>query len=153
MTDRMRAVSRHDHLTTSQPHHPTIFSWQAYAELVRLPNVFTALGDIGLGWLAAVAAGVPENRWPSFALLMCASAALYSAGMVWNDYFDQEQDRRERPFRPLPSGRVTPRSAAVLGTVLIAAGLGFGALADWFHAGESGNAVVVAGLLVAAILL
>jgi len=84
---------------------------------------------------------------------MCASAALYSAGMVWNDYFDQEQDRRERPFRPLPSGRVTPRSAAVLGTVLIAAGLGFGALADWFHAGESGNAVVVAGLLVAAILL
>ena len=55
MTDRMRAVSRHDHLTTSQPHHPTSFSWQAYAELVRLPNVFTALGDIGLGWLAAVA--------------------------------------------------------------------------------------------------
>ena len=26
-----------------------------------------------------------------------------------NDYFDREQDARERPFRPIPSGRVSPR--------------------------------------------
>jgi 4-hydroxybenzoate polyprenyltransferase len=43
--------------------------------------------------------------------------------MVWNDYFDQEQDRRERPFRPLPSGRITPRQAVLLGAGLLLLGI------------------------------
>src|SRR5713101_7173859 len=99
---------RHDHstpashhLTISPSHHFTNSSLRAYAQLLRLPNVFTALADICLGWLAALAAGASLTLWPSFAFLMCASAALYSAGMVWNDFFDIEQDQRERPFRPL----------------------------------------------------
>src|SRR5260370_8225178 len=92
--------------------HPpsSISSLRAYAQLLRLPNVFTALADICLGWLAALAAGAPLTRWPSFAFLMCASAALYSAGMVWNDFFDIEQDQRDRPFRPFPSCRITRAS-------------------------------------------
>jgi 4-hydroxybenzoate polyprenyltransferase len=123
---------------------------RAYAQLVRLPNVFTALADICLGWLVALASGTPGTRWPSFVLLMCASASLYSAGMVWNDFFDVEQDRRERPFRPLPSGRVSRRGAALLASALVVAGLGFAALAASLNAG---TALVVAGLLVVAILL
>src|SRR6266852_4753634 len=87
--------------------------WRAYAQLVRLPNVFTAMADIVLGWLGARATGTPDTRWPGFALLLAASACLYSGGMVWNDFFDVEQDRRERPYRPLPSGRITRRAAAL----------------------------------------
>jgi 4-hydroxybenzoate polyprenyltransferase len=49
--------------------------------------------------------------------------------MVWNDYFDVEQDRRERPERPIPSGRVTRREAGRFGGLLVAAGLLFAALA------------------------
>jgi 1,4-dihydroxy-2-naphthoate octaprenyltransferase len=92
---------------------------RAYAQLVRLPNLPTAVADICLGALAAAA--LPQQSL-AFAALLLASACLYSAGMVWNDYFDQEQDRRERPFRPLPSGRVTPRQAALLGAGLLVAG-------------------------------
>jgi hypothetical protein len=139
------------HSPLPTPHPP--FPWRAYAQLVRLPNLFTALADICLGWLAALAAGAPGTRWPSFALLMCASACLYSAGMVWNDFFDLEQDRRERPFRPLPSGRVPRRSAAFLGTALLLGGLGFAALAGWFDAAASSRAWCLSGLLVVAILL
>ncbi len=84
---------------------------------------------------------------------MCASAALYSAGMVWNDFFDLEQDKRERPFRPLPSGRVTRQRAALLGTALLVAGLGFAALAGWFNPPAYRTILAVTGLLVAAILL
>jgi 4-hydroxybenzoate polyprenyltransferase len=91
-----------------------------YAQLVRLPNLPSALADICLGALAARA--LPDHGW-SFALLLPASACLYSAGMVWNDYFDREQDRRERPFRPLPSGRVSTRQAVYLGTALLVAGV------------------------------
>jgi 4-hydroxybenzoate polyprenyltransferase len=126
---------------------------RAYAQLLRLPNVFTALADVWLGWLVALAAGTPASHWPSFVFLMCASASLYSAGMVWNDFFDIEQDRRERPFRPLPSGRVSRRSAALLGTTLLLAGLGFAALAGWWNAGIPWAALLVAGVLVAAVLL
>src|SRR5947208_9514410 len=88
------------------------FSWRAYAQLVRLPNLFTAFADIGLGWLGTLALGAGTAGWPGFVLLLAASGCLYSAGMVWNDFFDVEQDRRERPFRPLPSGRISRRHAA-----------------------------------------
>src|SRR3954463_16773363 len=120
------------------------------ARLVRLPNVFTALADICLGALAADA--LPE-RWPSFLCVLLASGLLYSSGMVWNDYFDIEQDRRERPFRPLPSGRVSGPAALRLGTGLLAGGWAAAALAG-FHA-ETWDPVpaAVGGLLVAAILL
>jgi 4-hydroxybenzoate polyprenyltransferase len=140
-------TTHHSPLTT---HH---INWRAYAQLVRLPNVFTALADICLGWLAALGAGTPETRWPSFVLLLCASALLYSAGMVWNDFFDVEQDRRERPFRPLPSRRISRQSAAFLGTALLLGGLGFGALAGCFNTDAPWMALLISGLLVAAILL
>ncbi len=83
---------------------------RAYAQLVRLSNLPTALADICLGVVAANA--LPEHGL-AFVLLLLASACLYSAGMVWNDYFDREQDRRERPFRPLA---IRPRRAGASGT-------------------------------------
>jgi 4-hydroxybenzoate polyprenyltransferase len=73
--------------------------------------------------------------------------------MVWNDFFDLEQDRRERPFRPLPSGRVTRYHAALLGTSLLVAGLAFAVLADCLHPAARWTALMVASLLVIAILL
>jgi 4-hydroxybenzoate polyprenyltransferase len=43
--------------------------------------------------------------------------------MVLNDVFDLEQDRQERPERPIPSGRVSERFAKRLGWGLLAASL------------------------------
>jgi 4-hydroxybenzoate polyprenyltransferase len=116
---------------------------RAYAQLVRLPNLPSAFADICLGVLAAHA--LPQHGL-AFALLLLASGCLYSAGMVWNDYFDREQDRRERPFRPLPSGRVLPRQAARLGSVLLAVGLLLAYLAG-------GPSIGVAVCLAVAVLL
>ncbi|HEY7423096.1 MAG TPA: UbiA family prenyltransferase [Gemmataceae bacterium] len=99
---------------------------RTYAQLVRLPNLPTALADICLGVLAAHA--LPEHGL-AFVLLLLSSGCLYSAGMVWNDYFDVEQDRRERSFRPLPSGRISPTQAARLGIGLLAVGVLLAALA------------------------
>src|SRR2546423_6738340 len=102
---------------------------RVYTQLVRLPNLPSALADICLAAFA-LAAQPPVGRladgfpFGAFLLLLLSSACLYSSGMVWNDYFDQEQDRRERPFRPLPSGRVKPGEAVCLGAGLMAAGVG-----------------------------
>jgi hypothetical protein len=121
-----------------------------YAQLLRLPNVFSAFADIGLG---ALATGSLPERWRVFAGLLLASGCLYCAGMVWNDYFDLEQDRRERPARPLPSGRISPRQAPILGTALMLAGVGFAALADWRGDGLRWHSLTLALVLAVAILL
>jgi 4-hydroxybenzoate polyprenyltransferase len=121
-------------------------SWRTYAQLVRLPNVFTALADIGLGLLAISALEPEPVPWLVCVLLMAASACLYSSGMVWNDFFDIEQDRRERPFRPLPSGRVSRRQAALIGSALMLLGILLAALADT-------RSFIVGLALVCAILL
>jgi hypothetical protein len=132
--------------------------FRPYAQLVRLPAVPTALADICLGALATGAPSWGTAAWLPFLLLLGASACLYAGGMVWNDYFDREQDRRERPFRPLPSGRVTPGQAARFGAALLAVGLALAILAGVVE-GLSGRALspstppIVAVLLVAAILL
>jgi 4-hydroxybenzoate polyprenyltransferase len=128
--------------------HP--FSALAYAQLVRLPNVFTAIADIGMA--ALVARALPAHA-AAVALLLLASSCLYCAGMVWNDYFDLEQDKRERPFRPLPSGRVTPRAAATLGAALLAAGVAFAALTGLLGEGFRPTPLILAVLLVVTILL
>jgi 4-hydroxybenzoate polyprenyltransferase len=122
----------------------------AYAQLVRLPNAFTAMADIAL---AALATGALQGHIAAFICVLLASVSLYSAGMVLNDYFDLEQDLRERPFRPLPSGRVTRRTALLLGLSLLAAGVAFAALADSVSGADRWRALIVAGLLVGAILL
>src|SRR5262245_26052243 len=129
-------------------------SWRRllpYAQLIRLPNVFTAIADIGLG---ALATGALPAQWLPFVLLALSSACLYSAGMVWNDYFDLEQDKRERSFRPLPSGRVSLNAAVALGTGLIFLGVACAGLADSVRTPEGGwrSLWLAAGLVVAIFL-
>ena len=126
-----------------------------YARLLRLPNVFTALADIALGALVTLhfLPGDPAALWPNFLALMLASACLYSAGMVWNDYFDLDEDRRERPFRPLPSGRIKLRTAVLIGVALLALGCLAAAAAGRYGGAWHPAPLLFAGALVAAVLL
>jgi 4-hydroxybenzoate polyprenyltransferase len=130
-------------------------SLRSYAQLVRLPNLPTPLADIALAGLTVGALG---RRWPAFVLLLMASACLYMAGMVWNDFFDVEQDARERSGRPIPSGRVSRWSAGILGTALLGTGVLLALLAGQVLVlcGESAGSLlpgILACSLAAAILL
>src|SRR5687768_15332070 len=101
----------------------------AFAQLLRLPNVFTAFADVGLG---AAAAGYVSDQPGAFLLLLAASGCLYLSGMAWNDYFDRHEDAKARPFRPIPSGRVAPRTALALAAALMLAGGLFAAAVTGF---------------------
>jgi 1,4-dihydroxy-2-naphthoate octaprenyltransferase len=131
---------------------------RTYAQLVRLPNVPTALADICLGALGLYALQSGFGPWLPFVFLLASSACLYMGGMVFNDYFDREQDRRERPERPIPSGRISPRDAARVGAVLLAGGFLLALLAGTIQVlqGETSTPLrptILAGLLIAFILL
>ncbi len=92
---------------------------RAYLQLMRFPAVFTALADILLGFLLTHETLAPVDQ---FVLLALASSGLYLAGMVLNDLFDRHIDARERPGRPIPSGRISPPTAAALGCGLMIVG-------------------------------
>ncbi len=76
---------------------------RAYVQLFRLPNVFTAIADVMMGYLIVRPTLEPVQY---SAPLILGSALMYTAGMVMNDVADVEVDRVERPNRPLPSGRI-----------------------------------------------
>lgn len=93
-----------------------------WLRLVRLPNHATAVADVLAGYL--IVAGLRVIDWPPAAcwLAIIASICFYAAGMVLNDVCDVELDRVERPERPLPSGAIGVRQAALAGSGLLAAG-------------------------------
>jgi 4-hydroxybenzoate polyprenyltransferase len=115
----------------------------AWLELVRVPNLFTAIADVLAGYLYATRGDLIRHGLP---VLCAASLCLYAGGVTLNDVFDMEQDRAERPARPLPSGRVSRGSAAGLAALLLSAGI---VLAG----SSSGRAAVIAALLALCIVL
>ena len=100
-----------------------------YLRLFRIPNVFTAIADIAMGFL--LVRGSPDPA-VVFLLLAGASALIYTAGMVLNDVFDIDIDRRERPERPLPAGRISLRSARFIGIGMLSGGVLLAGLAGVF---------------------
>lgn len=95
---------------------------RALIELVRAPAAFSVPGDVLAG---AAAAGRPiGSRTCGTA---AASVCLYWAGMALNDHADRFVDVFERPERPLPSGRIRPKTALAIAGGLTAVGLGIAA--------------------------
>jgi 4-hydroxybenzoate polyprenyltransferase len=115
---------------------------RALLRLARIPNVFTAIANVIAGAMLARGGALRACDL----ILAAASACLYLAGMVLNDFFDRDIDALERPERPIPSGEVTPGTALALGTALVGGGIG---LAAWY----SSTAGAVAAALACAILL
>lgn len=90
-----------------------------YLELMRLPNLWTAVADILAGYAVA-----GRSEPASLFLLSLSSVGLYGGGVVLNDLFDADLDRVERPERPLPSGRASTRGALGLAVLLLSVGIG-----------------------------
>lgn len=114
--------------------------WLKLGRVSNLPTVWSnALAAVALSGgaggivLAAACAGV--------------MSVFYVAGMILNDVFDASYDAVHRPTRPIPSGAITCRSAAIVGV----AGLHVGALGvagvAWLNNAHVAGALVWAGLL------
>ncbi|MFJ8790331.1 SCO3242 family prenyltransferase [Streptomyces sp. NPDC102462] len=97
---------------------------RAWAELLRVPALFTVPGDVLAG-----AAAVSARPGRHTLLAIGSSLCLYEAGMALNDWADRAEDAAERPHRPLPSGRIRPAAALAAAGACTAAGLALAARA------------------------
>ena len=93
-----------------------------YFLLLRVQNLFTVPSNILAGYFS-VAQSLSTNL-SVLSLLVASSVLLYISGIVFNDYFDIEVDRKERPFRPLPSEKVSKRTAFVAAAISMVAANG-----------------------------
>lgn len=93
----------------------------AYLQLMRPANIVTAWADILAG---GAASGAIATSWNiNLVWLLLATTGLYGGGVVFNDVFDAELDKEERPERPIPSGRASRSEAIWLGSMLLGIGI------------------------------
>jgi len=120
---------------------------RAYAELLRVSNVLTAVADVWMGMVVATGTLAPASLSVP---LTAISVLLYLSGMVLNDVFDVQQDAAERPTRPIPSGRISRTEAAMFGGMLILVAM---AIAAWLsHQRGSAFPLAIASMLAVGIL-
>lgn len=120
-------------------------AWLGFAVQGRLPAIPFAAWQ---GTAGATARGFEPRDLFVVVHVAVGLCGLYLVGLVLNDLFDLATDRRERPQRPLPSGRIAPWQAAIAAVALLVAGV-------WIllSVNRSPLLIVLVSALVAAIVL
>ena len=86
-----------------------------YLQLVRIPGIFTTFSNVLIGYFFSIS----TTEIISFPFLLLTSGMLFCSGMIFNDYFDLKTDKKERPHRPLPSGKIPKKNALFLAIVFL----------------------------------
>jgi len=90
--------------------------WLDLCRAGNLPTIWT-------NTLCALA--VSGGTWDvgGYVVIAASMSLFYTGGMCLNDIFDAGNDAGYKPFRPIPSGRIALRSAAMFTTCLFIAAL------------------------------
>ncbi|HEY3402925.1 MAG TPA: UbiA-like protein EboC [Ohtaekwangia sp.] len=94
-----------------------------FLRLMRPANLVTAVADILAGIAIAGVIPHPDLDNTPVILLIISTIGLYGGGVVFNDVFDAELDKTERPERPIPSGVISKTEASLLGSALLVIGI------------------------------
>jgi len=108
-----------------------------YVRMMRPANIVTSVADVLAGVaIAGYFTNLPlvTNSFYPVVLLCLSTMGLYGGGIVFNDVFDAELDKIERPERAIPSGIVTVKQATIFGIILLLWGIGYG----YAHSPQSG---------------
>ncbi len=129
----------------------TLFAW---LQLVRFPNVFTITADfLTVSFFTYfLLKETSPSFWTAFGLAGAGSALLYWSGMILNDAFDAKEDSILRPERPIPSGKISEKTARKTGRLFLVIGFLLTALPAVFTSAGF-RPCAVAALLVLAIWL
>ena len=131
--------------------------WFRWAQLVRLPTVFTVIAQVLAAFiLAAGTSDAATAALPRLLLILSSGISIYWAGMILNDVWDFDEDLRDRPFRPLPSGQIAIGHARKVAWSLAGLSILLAGLSGFVTAGDLALTfapVIIAALLVVAVVL
>lgn len=118
----------------------------AYLQLLRVPNIITSAADVLAGALIVASVLNKGIQIGPFVLLVFSSCLMYGGGVVLNDVVDASIDAKERPERPIPSGKISKKKARKLAYSLLLLGL----ICAWL---SSYISLIIALMLVGTIIL
>jgi len=91
---------------------------------MRPANVVTSVADVLAGMaIAGYFMNWSDNFYLPVILLCISTIGLYSGGIIFNDVFDAELDKTERPERPIPSGLISKNAASIFGGIFFFIGI------------------------------
>jgi len=96
----------------------------AWVRICRPLIIIISVFGSSVGALNVTIADITINagfhlEWDMFLLTMLAAAFLAGGLMVHNDFTDLESDRVNRPQKPIPSGLIKPKTAAITGIIMM----------------------------------
>lgn len=94
-----------------------------YFQLFRISNIFTVPPDILAGYSIALALKANSVNYNDLLIVVFSSIFLYVGGLLTNDLFDLDIDKKERPNRPLPSGKIKKNITIFLSVLFFGFGL------------------------------
>lgn len=124
-------------------------NWLDAIRLGRISNLPTVWTNTLAG--TALAGGMVVE--PLTLPLLVALSLAYLGGMYLNDAFDAEIDRRERPGRPIPSGRVRRRTVLFAGFAMLGASVLVFLWLGVAVPGGTGMKPAIAGLALAGLIV
>ena len=135
---------------------------RVWFDLARAGNFPSVASNVLAALVLARSAAPAFPAGQQLALAIVAGCLIYAGGATFNDVADAAFDAQHRPNRAIPSGAVTRATAAWIGTVEMALGLGLLFVAgasiawvlalaatilayDWIHNRWIGSVVLMAG--------
>lgn len=119
-------------------------TFRLWLDLARAGNFPSVWSNV---LAALILSGAGADAWPSFSWIIItfvAGSLAYAGGTTLNDVFDAGFDRQHRPERAIPTGRISRATAAWVGGLQLAAGLG---LLMWWGASPYAAAGLAATIL------
>lgn len=119
---------------------------EVYLRMIRPANIVTSVADV-LAGVCLSAYFMADSPLIFPVLMLCISSiGLYGGGIVFNDVFDADLDRIERPERAIPKGEISLTDAMLFGILLLMIGV-FAAFAVSLWSGLIAFLIAVFALL------
>lgn len=94
-----------------------------FLRLMRPANIVTSVADVLAGIAISGYFMNLETDYFPVLMLSVSTIGLYGGGIVFNDVFDAELDKIERPERAIPSGAIKLNDAVLLAIFLLITGI------------------------------
>lgn len=94
-------------------------NWRDWLALGRISNLPTVWSNVLAGWWLGGGNPAGDAR---LAALLVGGSLVYTGGCTLNDAFDAAWDRKHRPERPIPAGRLSERAVWIGGGAQLLAG-------------------------------